>query len=144
MKDKYTMNFIKIIQFVPYVLIVAGLSFGAHKFITYQLESEISTLQQQVQEYQAVNIALQTASQTNEDTIRSLENRLVQQSTQITRLTSANQELTKEKDEYLSIFRRHDLTRLALARPGLIEPRLNDGTKNVFEQIEQDSRDILE
>jgi hypothetical protein len=60
----------------------------------------------------------------------------------MTNLTSANQQLQSEKDEYLSIFRRHDLQRLALARPGLIEPRLNNGTQEVFRQMEQDSREV--
>ena len=60
----------------------------------------------------------------------------------MTNLTSANQQLQSEKDEYLSIFRRHDLQRLALARPGLIEPRLNNGTQEVFRQMEQDSKEV--
>ena len=60
----------------------------------------------------------------------------------MTNLTSANQQLQSEKDEYLSIFRRHDLQRLALARPGLIEPRLNNGTQEVFRQMEEDSREV--
>jgi hypothetical protein len=60
----------------------------------------------------------------------------------MTNLTSANQQLQSEKDEYLSIFRRHDLQRLALARPGLIEPRLNNGTQEVFRQMEEDSKEV--
>ena len=47
-----------------------------------------------------------------------------------------------EMDDYVSIFARHDLTRLARAKPGLIEPRINKGTKEVFRAIEEDSREV--
>lgn len=33
----------------------------------------------------------------------------------------------------------HDLTHLALKKPGLIEKRVNDGTKEVFDAIERDT-----
>ena len=45
-------------------------------------------------------------------------------------------------NRYLDIFKRHSLTKLAAAKPGLIEPRVNKATKEVFDGIEQDSRDI--
>ena len=45
-------------------------------------------------------------------------------------------------DDYLSIFKRHDLTKLARVKPGLIEPRINNGTKKVFESIENDSIEV--
>ena len=51
-------------------------------------------------------------------------------------------EVENELDRYLDIFKRHDLTKLAAAKPGLLEPRVNNGTKNVFDSIEEDSRNI--
>jgi hypothetical protein len=42
----------------------------------------------------------------------------------------------------LDIFKRHNLTKLAAAKPGLLEPRINKGTKNVFDSIEEISRTI--
>ena len=56
--------------------------------------------------------------------------------------TEANNEMQAEMDDYLSIFKRHDLTRLARAKPGMVEPRINNGTKKVFEQIEKDSEEV--
>ena len=47
-----------------------------------------------------------------------------------------------EMDGYLSIFKRHDMTKLARAKPGLIEPRINNGTKEVFRSIEQASQEV--
>jgi hypothetical protein len=127
---------------LPLIALLAGAGYAAHLFIVNQLESRIAQQDVQIQEYVAQNVALQTAAQINEQTIRSLEQNMQQQIQQMTALTQVNQQLQTEKDEYLSIFRRHDLQRLALARPGLIEPRINNGTQEVFRQIESDSQEI--
>ena len=50
--------------------------------------------------------------------------------------------MQQEMDDYLSIFKRHDLTKLAKAKPGLIQPRINKGTKEVFDAIEDASREV--
>jgi cell division protein FtsB len=130
------------LKILPIVLLLAGAGYAAHWFIVNQLDLQITQLQSDVRQYQAQNVALQSAAEINEQTIRSLEENSQRQVEQMTNLTSANQQLQTEKDEYLSIFRRHDLQRLALARPGLIEPRLNNGTQEVFRQMEEDSREV--
>ena len=43
-------------------------------------------------------------------------------------------------DGYLKIFKDHDFTRLARAKPGLIEPRANKATDAVFTDIENDTK----
>jgi hypothetical protein len=129
---------------LPLIALLAGAGYAAHWFIVNQLESRISQQDAIIQQYQAQNIALQSAAEINEQTIRSLEQNMSRQIEQMTSLTTVNQQLQSEKDEYLSIFRRHDLQRLALARPGLIEPRINNGTRDVFRQVEQDSREVAE
>lgn len=132
------------LKMLPLVALMAGAGYAAHLFIVNQLESRISQQDVMIQEYVTQNVALQTAAQLNEETIRSMELNMQQQIQQVTSLTQSNQQLQSEKDEYLSIFRRHDLQRLALARPGLIEPRINNGTQEVFRQIEADSGEIAE
>jgi hypothetical protein len=130
------------LKILPLVLLLAGAGYAAHWFIVNQLNSQITQLQADVRQYQAQNVALQSAAEINEQTILSLEENSQRQIQQVTALTSVNQQLQSEKDEYLSIFRRHDLQRLALARPGLIEPRINNGTQEVFRQMEEDSREV--
>jgi hypothetical protein len=130
------------LKVLPFILILAGLGYGAHVFIVNQLDTQIVQLQSDVRQYQAQNVALQSAAEINEQTIRSLEENSQRQLEQVTSLTTANQQFQAEKDEYLSIFRRHDLARLALARPGLIEPRINNGTEEVFRQVEEDTKEI--
>jgi hypothetical protein len=55
-------------------------------------------------------------------------------------MTARNAEIEGEMNRYLDIFKRHNLNKLAIAKPGLIEKRVNDGTKKVFETIEEDSK----
>ena len=45
-------------------------------------------------------------------------------------------------NRYMDIFRRHNLNQLAVAKPGLIEKRVNNGTKQVFDSIENDSKEL--
>ena len=54
-------------------------------------------------------------------------------------LMNANAVLEAEKDRYLDIFKRHNLTRLAAAKPQLIQKSINEGTKDVFDSIEKAS-----
>ena len=76
--------------------------------------------------YPDIHIQLQTKQQT--DALQGMQRR--------------NQEIEGEMSRYLDIFSRHNLTKLATAKPGLIEKRANNATKQVFESIENDSRDI--
>ena len=64
------------------------------------------------------------------------------QTTQLNDLQKKSQEAQKEMNRYLDIFKRHNLTKLAAAKPGLLEPKINNGTKNVFDSIEEISRTI--
>ena len=72
----------------------------------------------------------------------SLQNDFKLQTEGLLQLQAKNQEIENEMNRYLDIFKRHNLAKLAAAKPGLIETRVNNGTKNVFESIEEDSRNI--
>ena len=88
------------------------------------------------------NATLEVAVQTQEETISTLQNDFALQTSQLNELALKNQETQKEMNRYLDIFKRHNLTKLAAAKPGLIEPRINNGTKDVFDSIEEISRTI--
>jgi hypothetical protein len=102
---------------------------------TYYLWNENQTLK-------ANNAKLEYAVETQEETITSLQNDFALQGESLIDMQSKNQEIEAEMNRYLDIFKRHDLSKLAAAKPGLIEPRVNKATKEVFNGIEQDSRDI--
>ena len=57
-------------------------------------------------------------------------------------LASRNAQIEQEMNGYLDIFRRHNLNKLAIARPGMIETRANEQTRAVFESIENDSKEL--
>ena len=88
------------------------------------------------------NIKLESAVQMQEEAISSLQNDFALQTSQLNELQIKGQEIQKEMNRYLDIFKRHNLTKLAAAKPGLIEPKVNKATKEVFDGIENDSRDI--
>ena len=88
------------------------------------------------------NAQLGVAVQTQEEAIATLQNDFATQGKEITALTKKSQEAQKEMNRYLDIFRRHNLTKLAAAKPGLIETRANKATKEVFDGIEKISRNI--
>lgn len=72
-------------------------------------------------------------------TIAAQEQQFQIQTTALNNLSKKNQEIEADMNRYLDIFRRHNLTKLAAAKPGLIEPRMNKATKEVFDGIENDS-----
>ena len=88
------------------------------------------------------NAQLNVAVETQEEAISTLQKDFSLQGQELTELTKRSQEAQKEMNRYLDIFRRHNLTKLAAAKPGLIETRANKATKEVFDAIEEISRDI--
>jgi len=110
------------------IIVVMGLA-------TYLLWNENSKLS-------ALNQAFELRNQEQRLAIESLQNDFALQTSSLLDLQSRNQEIQQEMSRYLDIFKRHNLTKLAAAKPGLIEPRVNKGTKDVFDSIEEDSRNI--
>ena len=96
------------------------------------LMAEISTQQNVINAFE-----LRQAEQTK--TLEALENNLKVTSEALQTQNARNQEIESEMNRYLSIFARHNLTKLAAAKPGLIETRVNNATKEVFDGIENDS-----
>lgn len=99
-------------------------------------------LYQQNQVLTANNMALESAVATQEEAIKTMQNDFVLQTQQLGDLQKKSQEAQLEMNRYLDIFKRHNLTKLAAAKPGLLEPRINKGTKDVFDSIEEISRTI--
>ena len=111
------------------VLLLAGSIAGGGWFYYTDTQSRIAQLQ-------ANNAELKLANETNLATIDSME----QQAEINAELSEELQERLEESEEsrnrLINIFGSHDLTRLALKKPGLIETRVNNGTKKAFDSIE--------
>ena len=96
----------------------------------------------QNQRLSSLNQAFELRDQEQKDAIDSLQNYFNLQTEGLLQLQSKNQQIEAEMSRYLDIFKRHNLSKLAAAKPGLIETRVNNGTKEVFESIQEDSRNI--
>ena len=89
-----------------------------------------------------MNRAYELRDQEQKEAIESMQQDFEMQTRGLVELQTRNQEIELEMNRYLDIFKRHNLSKLAAAKPGLIEKRVNNGTKEVFEGIETDSRII--
>ena len=97
-------------------------------------------LYQQNESLKIENLAFQVRDQEQQDTIKAQQESFAKQSKALNNLTSRNAEIEGEMTRYLDIFKRHNLNKLAIAKPGLIEKRVNDGTAKIFITIENDSK----
>ena len=102
------------------------LAFGGYYWIS---EKRIATLTEN-------NAKLTIAAQTNQETIEKLEEDNQAYEVANKELQLKYREAEKYGDELSKKLREHDLTRLTLRKPGLIEKRVNDATKKVFEELE--------
>lgn len=101
-----------------------------------------STTQTKLQEQQALIVAFEVKHQEQEKTIEALQTNFKKQTEALNELSGKYNAAQEEMNRYLDIFSRHNLSKLAAAKPGLIEKRINKGTSNVFRSIENDSSSI--
>lgn len=105
-----------------------------------RLNTDISRLNADIRTLQANQEILESAAQENQELIQRLQSHAAEQASKAQSLTATIQNLQSEKQRYLAIFREHDLTKLSRAKPGLIENRINQGTQDVFRNIEQETQ----
>ena len=99
-------------------------------------------LYNQYEAVKAENVALTFAVEEQKKTIEVIKENFERQGKALNNLTARNAEIEGEMTRYLDIFRRHNLNKLAIAKPGLIEKRVNDGTAKIFITIENDSKQL--
>jgi hypothetical protein len=99
-------------------------------------------LYQQNESLKMENLAFQVRDQEQTATIKAQQESFEKQSKALNNLTARNAEIEGEMTRYLDIFKRHNLNKLAIAKPGLIEKRVNDGTAKIFITIENDSKSL--
>ena len=108
--------------------IIGGVGYGAYAY--YQdTQQRIATLQQN-------NAKLETVAKTNETTINSLKESQEKFATLNKELQDNLNEAERYGDELRKKLHKHNLTRLSIKKPGLIEKRINDGTQKLFDNIE--------
>jgi hypothetical protein len=118
-------------QYIYIIVIAGGLIGGAYTWYQDTMEryellaSEKAALdlknQQQALAFEALQTAMEKQRKANEA------------------LTKRNAEITQETQSYLEVFKKHDLTKLAKAKPGLIETKANKATDRIFKVIEDET-----
>ena len=112
------------------IIIVLGLG-------SYWLYNENQTLKENT-------VKLEAAVEEQKATLAAIKVSYERQGESLQNLQRNYNQIEQEKEEYLAIFARHNFDKLALAKPGLMEIRFNNGTAAVFEDIENDSKAISE
>jgi hypothetical protein len=131
------------IYFLIAAIAAGGAAYAYHTVTVAELESQVSALEANNLILKGNNNRLEVGLQNQKEQNEKLVSERDEERARVDNLTVRNNELQKEKDRYLRIFKDHNLTRLARAKPGLIENRINKGTAEVFRQVENDTKNIM-
>ena len=82
------------------------------------------------------NVILRIADEDNQRAIADMEENYRKTEILSAELEVELQQSEERKSELADLLQRHNLTRLTLKKPVLIENRINDGTKKTFNDIE--------
>ena len=134
---------LKIYLIVAFVGAIAG-GYSYHQVTVSKFEAGIAKLEANNRTLKENQVQLDIAINTAEASLKASEENQKKSEAAMSVLTSRNQELNREKQTYLKIFKDHNLTRLARARPGMIEKRINNGTQRVFEALENDTKELMD
>ena len=113
---------------------------GVSMFLYYQFA--VVPMKNKLEEQTKVILAQELRDKEQKAAIESLQTNMKKTSEALRGLQVKNQKYEEDMSEYLDIFRRHNVAKLASAKPGLIEIRFNNGTKEVFNAIQEDSNRI--
>ena len=119
---------LKIYMLIIVVGLLGGVVYGAYAY--YQ------DTQQRIATLQPNNAKLETVAKTNELTITSMQKNQEKFATLNKDLQMKLNEAEEYGDDLRKKLHKHNLTRLSIKKPGLIEKRINDGTKKLFKSIE--------
>ena len=113
--------------------IMAAMAVGGYLY--YQ--TAVVPMKNKLKEQTAVILAQDLRDQEQKATIAAITANAEKTAAATAQLQQQNQQYEAEMAEYLDIFRRHNLAKIASARPGQVEIRANDRTKEAFDAIEE-------
>lgn len=122
------------------VLIGIIAAMGIAGYLYYQ--GAVLPMQNKLEEQANVILAQDLRDQEQKAAIVAIQDNLENTSKALSGMQIQNQQYETQMSEYLDIFRRHNIAKLASAKPGMIEKRVNIRTKEVFNAIEESSRRI--
>ena len=118
-------------MFKTYIIIAVVGSMVVTVGLLYYRDTQkrISTLQQN-------NAKLEVAVQSKEDALNEMTANFEKQARLNKELSGKLEDAEKDQDDLRSKLQKHDLTRLSIGKPGMMEKRINDDTKKLFSDFE--------
>jgi len=118
-------------MFKTYIIIAVVGSMVATVGLLYYRDTQkrISALQQN-------NAKLEVAVQSKEDALNEMTANFEKQARLNKELSGKLEDAEKDQDDLRSKLQKHDLTRLSIGKPGMMEKRINDDTKKLFSDFE--------
>tara|TARA_X000001382_G_scaffold126110_1_gene112333 strand:+ start:601 stop:972 length:372 start_codon:yes stop_codon:yes gene_type:complete len=118
-------------MFKTYIIIAVVGSMVATVGLLYYRDTQkrISALQQN-------NAKLEVAVQSKEAALNEMTANFEKQARLNKELSGKLEDAEKDQDDLRSKLQKHDLTRLSIGKPGMMEKRINDDTKKLFSDFE--------
>ena len=115
------------------LIVVFGLVGGAVYGGYYYYKDTQARIQVLTENNSKLELAAKTQTQTIDTLVQDAQKYASLNNELQSRLDSAND----YKNESIGKLRKHDLARLSLQKPGLVEEKINNGTKRLFEKFER-------
>ena len=119
----------KIYLTIILLAILSGLCYTAYSYVM-MTRAEIATLREN-------SAKLEGAIQQSQETITQMQRQQVQIEDATKELRIGLEKAEVYQDEISQKLRDHNLTKLANAKPGLIQKRVNDATQKLFKEMEE-------
>lgn len=120
---------IKLYAFLLIFGLVGAVGYGAY-YEYKDMQTRIATLREN-------NAKLQIVAEDNQRAMEEAQEFAEEMTARNQELQSNLQQAEAYKDELQGKLQRHDLSRLSLLKPGLIEKRINDATKKLWNEMEE-------
>ena len=142
-KNEVREMYLKLIMIFAIISALGG-GYAYHTTTVAKFEAAVSQLEANNRTLKENQVQLELAVNTAEASLKAAEENAKKQGEAMNKLTLKNNQLQKDKDNAMRIFKDHNLTRLARAKPGMIEKRANNKTAKVFRELENDTKELID
>ena len=119
---------LKVYALIVVLGLVGGVGYGGYYYYK-DTQQRIKTLTEN-------NAKLEVAKQLQDDTIQTLVEDAEDFRVLNKKLATDLQKAEEDRNNLIDKLRKHDLTRLSQKKPNLVENKINNGTKKLFERLE--------
>jgi len=119
---------LKVYALIVVLGLVGGVGYGGYYYYK-DTQQRIKTLTEN-------NAKLEVAKQQQDDTIQTLVEDAEDFRVLNKKLATELQKAEEYRNNLIDKLRKHDLTRLSQKKPSLVENKINNGTKKLFERLE--------